>query len=327
MQFGIIPSEGGDLFPEALAESVLAEELGFESIWMEEHHSIPGHYWPSPLMVLAAIGARTSRVLLGSDVIVTPFYHPVRLAEDVAVIESLTGDRLILGAAIGYRPDEFALYDAEFDRRGGQLEELLSILRPLWAGERIDHKGAHFTVKGAIEPRPRKPPQVWIGGWGPRTIQRAAQLADAWVPGPTAGLPKLKELRLAYDAALTVAGRDLASVPRPLTREVIIAPTDAEAFELAEKHLMINYREEYGGGWQHPLIGNADTTRFDRLEEIGRDRFIIGSPETCIRTIRTFVDQLGIDHLICRLFFPGMPHDHIMREIQLLAAEVIPAFR
>lgn len=327
MQFGIIPSEGGDLFPEALAESVLAEELGFDSIWMEEHHSIPGHYWPSPLMVLAAIGARTSRVLLGSDVIVTPFYHPVRLAEDVAVIESLTGDRLILGAAIGYRPDEFALYDAEFDRRGGQLEELLSILRPLWAGERIDHKGAHFTVKGAIEPRPRKPPQVWIGGWGPRTIQRAAQLADAWVPGPTAGLPKLKELRLAYDAALTVAGRDLASVPRPLTREVIIAPTDAEAFELAEKHLMINYREEYGGGWQHPLIGNADTTRFDRLEEIGRDRFIIGSPETCIRTIRTFVDQLGIDHLICRLFFPGMPHDHIMREIQLLAAEVIPAFR
>lgn len=327
MQFGIIPSEGGDLFPEALAESVLAEELGFDSIWMEEHHSIPGHYWPSPLMVLAAIGARTSRVLLGSDVIVTPFYHPVRLAEDVAVIESLTGDRLILGAAIGYRPDEFALYDAEFDRRGGQLEELLSILRPLWAGERIDHKGTHFTVKGAIEPRPRKPPQVWIGGWGPRTIQRAAQLADAWVPGPTAGLPKLKELRLAYDAALTVAGRDLASVPRPLTREVIIAPTDAEAFELAEKHLMINYREEYGGGWQHPLIGNADTTRFDRLEEIGRDRFIIGSPETCIRTIRTFVDQLGIDHLICRLFFPGMPHDHIMREIQLLAAEVIPAFR
>jgi alkanesulfonate monooxygenase SsuD/methylene tetrahydromethanopterin reductase-like flavin-dependent oxidoreductase (luciferase family) len=327
MQFGIIPSEGGALFEEALAESVLAEELGFDSIWMEEHHSIPGHYWPSPLIVLAAIGARTSRVLLGTDVVVTPFYHPVRLAEDVAVVESLTGDRLILGVAIGYRPDEFALYDAEFERRGGRLEEMLAIVRPLWRGERVDHEGPGWRVHGSIEPRPTKEPRVWIGGWGPRTIQRAAQLADAWVPGPTAGLAKLLELRASYDTALTEAGRALSSVPRPLTREVIVAPTDAEALELAEKHLMVNYREEYGGGWQHPLIGNADTTRYDRLEEIGRDRFIVGSPETCIRAIRRFVDELGIDHLICRLFFPGMPHDHIMREIRLLADEVIPAFR
>ena len=62
-------------------------------------------------------------------------------------------------------------------------------------------------------------------------------------------------------------------------------------------------------------------------KEIGRDRFIVGSPETCIRAIRTFQERLGIDHLICRLFFPGMPHDHIMSEIRLLAEEVIPAFR
>ena len=273
------------MFQEALAEVVLAEELGFDSVWMEEHHSIPGHYWPSPLIVLAAFGrARTSRILLGTDVIVTPFYHPVRLAEDVAVIESLTDNRLILGAAIGYRPDEFALYDAEFDRRGGQLEELISILRPLWRGETVEHDGRFYKVHGRIEPVPTVEPPIWIGGWGPVTIRRAAELADAWVPGPTAGMPKLLELRAAYDAALTTAGVDLASVPRPITREVIIAPTDAEALDLAEKHLMVNYREEYGGGtWKHPLIGAEDSTRHDRLEEIGRDRFIVGSPETAIK--------------------------------------------
>ena len=141
-------------------------------------------------------------------------------------------------------------------------------------------------------------------------------------------MPKLLDLRAAYDAALTEAGVDLGSVPRPITREVIIAPTDAQALDLAEQHLMVNYRDEYGGGtWKHPLIGAEDQTRHDRLEEIGRDRFIIGSPDTCIRAIRTFQEQLGIDHLICRLFFPGMPHDHIMSEIRLLAAEVMPAFR
>jgi alkanesulfonate monooxygenase SsuD/methylene tetrahydromethanopterin reductase-like flavin-dependent oxidoreductase (luciferase family) len=140
-------------------------------------------------------------------------------------------------------------------------------------------------------------------------------------------MPKLQELRTAYDQALTAAGTDPASVPRPLTREVIVAPTDAQALELAERHLMINYREEYGGSWKHPLIGNADQTRFDELAEIGRDRFIIGSPETCIRAIERFRDVLGIDHLVCRLFFPGMPHEHILSEIRLLADEVIPAFR
>src|SRR6187402_1182849 len=199
MKFGIIPTEGGALFQEALEEVVLAEKLGFDSVWMEEHHSIPGHYWPSPLIVLAAFGARTERILLGTDVIVTPFYHPVRLAEDVAVIEALTGGRLILGAAIGYRPDEFALYDAEFERRGGQLEELIGLLRPLWAGESVDHDGRFYKVHGRIEPVPTVEPPIWIGGWGPVTIRRAAELADAWVPGPTAGMPKLLELRAAYD--------------------------------------------------------------------------------------------------------------------------------
>jgi alkanesulfonate monooxygenase SsuD/methylene tetrahydromethanopterin reductase-like flavin-dependent oxidoreductase (luciferase family) len=140
-------------------------------------------------------------------------------------------------------------------------------------------------------------------------------------------MPKLVDLRAAYDAALTAAGKDPLTVPRPLTREVIVAPTDARALELAERHLMINYREEYGGGWKHPLIGNEDQTRFDQLAEIGRDRFIVGSPETCIRAIARFREVLGIDHLICRLFFPGMPHEHIMEEIRLLATEVMPAFR
>lgn len=328
MRFGIIPTEGGAMFREALAEVELAEDLGFDSVWMEEHHGISNHYWPSPLVVLTAFGARTSRIMLGTDVIVTPFYHPVRLAEDVAVIEALTDGRLILGAAIGYRPDEFALYDAEFERRGGQLEELIGLLRALWAGETVDHAGRFYTVRGRIEPVPATPPQIWIGGWGPMTIRRAAELADAWVPGPTAAMPKLLDLRAAYDEALVAAGKDVASVPRPITREVIIAPTDAQARELAERHLMVNYRDEYGGGtWKHPLIGAEDGTRVDAFEEIGRDRFIVGSPETCIERIGRFRDALGIDHLICRLFFPGMPHDHIMSEIRLLADEVIPAFR
>ena len=172
LQVGFIPIEGGHYYRDALEEVVRAEDLGFDSVWMEEHHGITNHYWPSPLVVLSAFGARTSRVLLGTDVIVTPFYHPVRLAEDVAVIEALTGGRLILGAAIGYRPDEFALYDAEFERRGGQLEELIGLLRPLWAGESVDHAGRFYTVKGRIEPVPASPPAPAACAWAPTSWWR-----------------------------------------------------------------------------------------------------------------------------------------------------------
>jgi alkanesulfonate monooxygenase SsuD/methylene tetrahydromethanopterin reductase-like flavin-dependent oxidoreductase (luciferase family) len=81
------------------------------------------------------------------------------------------------------------------------------------------------------------------------------------------------------------------------------------------------------GEWKHPLIGAEDTARVDRFEEMSRDRFVVGGPATVISQLRRFVDALGIDHLIFRLYFPGMPHDFILRELNLLAREVLPALR
>jgi len=325
VKFGFIPSEGGARFADALEEAVTAEALGFDSVWVEEHHSVPDHYWPSPLIVLAAIAARTERIRLGTDVIVLPFYHPIRLAEDVAVLEGISGNRFILGVAIGYREVEFALHGVPLERRGARLEEAIPLMQALWRGERIEHVGPAYRFTGQIEPVPECRPQVWLGGWGPKTIERAARLADAWVPGPTAELPRLVSLRETYDAALLAAGRTLADVPRPVTRDVVIAATDEEAWELAERHLLVSYRDEYGGGWAHPLVSMGDTP-VDRLDALATDRFIIGSPQTCIRQIRRLVDAYGPDELICRLFFPGLPHEVVMTELRLLSDHVIPAF-
>jgi alkanesulfonate monooxygenase SsuD/methylene tetrahydromethanopterin reductase-like flavin-dependent oxidoreductase (luciferase family) len=327
MKFGFIPSEGGTRFQDALTEAVTAESIGFDSVWLEEHHSVTDHYWPSPLIVLTAIAARTDRIRLGTDVIVLPFYHPVRLAEDVAVLEGISDDRFILGVAIGYRAEEFRLHGAAMERRGARLEEAIGIMRALWRGDEIVHDGPSYQCAGRIEPVPARPPQIWIGGWGPKTIERAALLGDAWVPGPTADLQRLLTLRAAYDEALIRGGGDPTSVPRPLTRDVVIAPTDEEAWALAEKHLLVGYRDEYGGGWAHPLVGNADATPVDRLDALAADRFIIGGPETCRRQIARLVDAYQPDELICRLFFPELSHQVIMSELQLLAEHVIPAFR
>ena len=326
LKIGFIPIEGGHYYKESLEEVTRAEALGFDSVWMEEHHSVANHYWPSPLTVLAGFATRTSRVTLGTDIAVAAFHHPVRLAEDVAMLDVMSAGRVTLGVAIGYKPDEFALYGVPLEKRGARFEEQLAIMKGLWTGERVSFKGAYYTVEGRLEPTPvQKPhPPLWVGGWGDITLRRAATLADNWIPGPTADLKRLLEGKKQFLECRKASGRPQAITEWPLTRDLIIADTDAQARALAEAHIMLAYRREYAGGWRHPFIDAAIATDLDKLME---DRFIIGGPDQCISQIRRFVEKYGMTHLICRTFFPGMPHAHILRELELLAKEVMPAFR
>jgi probable F420-dependent oxidoreductase len=331
MKFGFIPTEGGSYYREFLDEVLLGEEIGFDSVWLEEHHGVKNHYWPSPLIGLAGIATRTERLVFGTDIIVMPFYHPVRVAEDVAMLDIMSQGRFVLGAAIGYKPDEFALYQVPLEKRGARFEEAIQLIKLLWTQEQVDFEGAFYQVKGLkIEPRPvsQPHPPLWLGGWGKLSLQRAAALGDAWIPGPTANLAKLRDAQLEYHQNLRAAGLDPTTKPTPLTREVVIAETDEQAREVAEKHLLINYRDEYGGGtWKHPLIGNEDSAPVDQFDAISRERFLVGSPDTVIQRLQVFAQAFGVDHLICRLYFPGISHAFIMNELRLLAKEVMPAFR
>ena len=326
LKIGFIPIEGGHSYRDALEEVARGEELGFDSVWMEEHHSVVNHYWPSPLPVLAGFASRTSKVILGTDILVAPFYHPVRLAEDVAMLDVISNGRFVLGVAIGYKPDEFALYGAELEKRGARFEEQLAVMKGLWTQESLAFKGTYYTVEGKLEPKPvTKPhPPVWIGGWGDITLRRAATLGDNWVPGPTADLGRLLTGKKQFLANREAAGRSAPPAEWPLTRDVVIADTDKQARELAERHIMISYRKEYAGGWRHPFIDASIATDLDALM---KNRFLIGGPDQVIKALTPFVKEYGMTHLICRLFFPGMPHAHIMRELDLLAREVMPALR
>jgi probable F420-dependent oxidoreductase len=326
LRFGICPTEGGRLFREALAEVERAEDLGFDSVWIAEHHGVRDHYWPAPIQVLTALAARTSRVQLGANVCVFPFYHPVRLAEETALLDVISGGRAVLGLAIGYKPDEFALYGAALERRGARLEEGLAVMKALWAGDGVTWRGEHFAVTdGRIEPKPVQAPRpsVWIGGWGDVTLRRAALLADAWLPGPTADLPRLLRSR-----ERILAHRQAAGLPPPaewpVTRELVVAETEREARQLADRHLMLAYGKEYGGTWKHPFIDAATAADLDRL---ATDRFLLGTPDRIVRGLEPYVARYGMTHVIFRLFTPGMPHERIMRQLELLAREVLPAFR
>ena len=109
----------------------------------------------------------------------------------------------------------------------------------------------------------------------------------------------------------------------PVTRELVLADTDRAAWELAERSLWRAYRGEYGE-WRHPFI---DAQVAGSLEGVAAGRFLIGSPDTVVRQIRPYVEQYGMTHLIVRLYVPGIPHAHVLRTLELLAREVMPAFR
>ncbi len=167
LKFGFCPTEGGHFYREALTEVVRGEELGFDSVWIAEHHSVRDHYWPSPLQALTGFATRTSRLTLGANVLIFPFYHPVRLAEEVALLDVISGGRVVAGMAIGYKPDEFALYGAALEKRGARFEEGLALMKALWTGDGVTFRGRHFTVEdGLIEPKPVTKPHPRSGSAG-----------------------------------------------------------------------------------------------------------------------------------------------------------------
>ncbi len=328
MRFGLIPVEDSRYFAESLRQVELAEMLGFDSVWLEEHHGTSGHYHPSPFIYLAGYATRTEHLTLGTDIAILPLYHPVRVAEDVAQLDVMSNGRVILGVAIGYRPQEFDAFQTPLDGRGAQFVEMIKLIQQLWSGEKVTFESQRYPLKEfSLEPRPvqRPRPPIWLGGWGKLALKRAAVLGDAWVPGPTANLAKLKGAQEQYHGHLAELGIRPNERERPLTRDVIIAGKQAQAEELAERFLMPAYRDEYSS-WDHPLIGTSDATATDRLAELRRDRFIIGDPDQVIEQINYFEDHFGMDHLICRLHFPGMLPEMVTESIRLIGKEVIPAF-
>ena len=262
---------------------------------------------------------------VGTLVVNNDLWHPAVLAREAITTDVMSGGRVVLGVAIGYKPDEFTLYGADISKRGARFEEQLAILKGLWTEEAFSFKGRYYQIEGKLEPKPvSKPhPPIWIGGWGELTLGRAATLADNWIPGPTAELPRLLKGKRQFLANRAAAGRTAPITEWPLTRDVIIADTDKEARELAERHIMVAYRQEYAGGWKHPFIDASIATDLDTVK---KDRFLIGGPDQVVKDLRPYVELYGMTHLICRLFFPGMPHRHIMRALELIAREVRPAF-
>lgn len=299
-----------------LDQARLAEQLGYDSVWVPEHHLMAG-YIPSPMMALAAVAAVTERITLGTDVAIVPFYPPVRLAEEAASLADFSGDRFILGLGLGYRPEEFAAYNVDFRTRARVMAENTEVIRRLLNEEAVSFEGHQVTLdEVTVYPRPGKQIPIYIGGWSEPALRRAARLGDAWFPGPTADLGKLAECLAVYEAALAELGR--ARTTLPLFREVWVADNDADLREGRER-LHALYADDYVT-WGHSNVAAGR----DDWSTLSDDRFLVGTPEQVTEQVCRYRDELGVDHLVARMHFHGSDAAAVARSMELFAGEVRP---
>src|SRR4029077_4080634 len=175
------------LYGEILDQIAWAENNGFDDVWVSEHHFIEDGYLPSILPVAAAIAARTNRIRIISGVLLIPFHNPVRLAEDIATVDVISGGRFELGAGVGFKREEFEGFGVPFKERGARTNQSLDIIRRALAGETVTFKSEFFdfqNVKVTPEPIQKPHPPIWLGGFTPAALRRAVRFGDGFtVPG------------------------------------------------------------------------------------------------------------------------------------------------
>ena len=358
LEFGITedtrlrPDEDGkipkmsDLYDERLREIVLAEQLGFKYYFVLEHQGNDGAC-TSPLIYLAGLAAHTSKIKLGTMVITLPFHNPVRLAQDVAMLDHLSKGRVELGVGSGVLEHEFARWDLPFSDRRQMGAEALEIIKKAWTQDIVSHDGNYWKFHEALPwPQPyQKPyPPLWFGAFSNFSYEFTARenydLAMWGDPDE-----KIAEKISNYCRVWDESGHSGPMPRRLLDRTVYVAETDEQAYEEASEYIIHTSQQgqKVEGnprvmrtkiGWK----GNPGTGSYADLNQtfggmatnidfwIDNGLAHVGSPETVIGRLEAQQKLLGHDIFSARFKFGGLPNDLVDKSIRLFGEKVLPAF-
>ncbi|MPZ22702.1 MAG: LLM class flavin-dependent oxidoreductase [Dehalococcoidia bacterium] len=334
MKFGLFHSvqwpEGSDQrqrYREGLEEAIHAEEVGFESVWLTEHHFSRHGIVSDSLNVLSHLAARTTNLRLGTAVAVLPFHDPVRLAEAAATVDVLSNGRLDFGVGRGYQWGEFHGFGVPMEERADRFEESIDLIQRSWdAREPFAHEG-RFWRYGDIDPQPkpvqRPRPPIWVATDSEEGLRRCAE-EDWGVMLPQGrSMDVVGEQVGRYRKVLAEAGKPFNAEKILLARALYVAPSDEQAWADAGD-AYIRFRELATKLAASPQGKQLAHNPFDH--DSLRDAVVFGGPETCLSMLRR-IEELGIQQVIFFVHFGGLAHEKIMASMDRFAAEVVPLLR
>jgi luciferase family oxidoreductase group 1 len=322
-----------EIFSRAIDIAQTAEGLGFRNIWLAEHHFSTYGYLARPMQLATFIAARTTRLRVGTAVIVVPLHHPLIIAEEIATLDVLAGGRVDIGLGRGYQRYEFERLGLALDTSRARWEESVDIILKALSGEPFSYDGKVFQIPETTTfPQPvQKPhPPIWVTAQSPESVEATVRRSFNLLTGGF-GVPieRMAEFRKQFDCLVEeVKPARLPEVG--VQRAVYVTDTVADARAAAEEarwnmrvtlSLRNNYeRVERGRAIALPAPNEPDTD--DLL-----DRFlVIGTPDTVIRQITRLQQQVGITHFNCSFWFGDLEHPRVLKSMELFAREVMPAF-
>lgn len=312
-----------------LDQMIEAEELGYNHIWLTEHHFTEDAYNPASLSMAAAVAAVTTRIRIGTFVLLLPFIHPVRAAEDIALADIISNGRFDIGVGQGYTHDEFNAFKIDRRERAPRLVEGIDLMQRLFTEDNVTYDGRFTSVSNmTLAPKPVQQPHppLWIGARGPKAIRRAAELGANLLttlgPDPAP----------AYLDALRECGRDPDAFRIAQLRMVYCAPSEDQAWEESQEHFAHVF-----GYYERVLAEAADVEGddqplpFTRPEEIRTSplagtALFVGTPDQVGEQLDRFSKEYKCTDFIQSSHPAGIDPKLSSRSNALFAREVMPAF-
>ena len=308
MHLGLTPWRiSGQVDAQALArQAALAEDWGYESFWLPESHFAGDAAIPDPLMLLAAVSASTETIRLATTSYLLPLRHPLQAAEQVAVLDRLSGGRVILGVGRGYQPAMFDAFEVSRKDKRRLFEWCLGVMRRAWQGEPVGGEAGEVRLSPLPVQKPHPP--VWVAAFGPKALAQAGGLGLPYLASPMEPLGRLRENYRRHAEACAAAG--VERPPEiPIMRSLFVSEDGA---------LLDRVRDRLGLAARRLAAGGRDG-----LSPDADDWAIVGEPSAVADKVAAYVETLGLTHLIVTRLRIGGVDTAALQDSVKIAAELL----